>query len=359
MLILIINPGSTSTKTAVFEDEKSLSEINLDFSREETNLCTRIIDQVPVRKKQILDFLNQFGRKISDFDAIAARGGPLRPVPGGVYRVNKTMLADAAGGRFIEHPSRIGCLIAESLGSEASIASFIVDPVSTDEYLPISRVSGLKEIPRKSLVHALNMKAVARHYAEEKGLCYEDMNLITVHLGGGTSVAVHQKAKMIDSLDANGEGPFSPERAGVLRADDLAGFVLESGLDAVKIKKKLAGEGGLMSHLGTTDALEVEKRIKVGDEQAMLCYEAMAYSVAKSICSLAPAVYGKLDAIIITGGLAHSEMLTAWITERVSFLAEVKIIPGEYEMQALAQGVLRVITGKQKARIYPTGEFEV
>jgi len=357
--ILAINPGATSTKLALFEGEQIVSEQQFRCCPRELEEFIKVVEQVAYRTGQVVHFMEQAGVKPADLDAIAARGGPLRPVPGGVYRVNSAMVEDASGGDFTEHVSKIACLIAFELSSEYGIPSFIVDPVSTDEYAPISRVSGLAEIPRKSLTHALNMKAAARYYAKEKGRRYDELNLITVQLGGGISVAVHEKGGMVDSVDANGEGPFSPERAGGLRADDLVRFVLDSGLDAVALRKKLTRTGGLVSHLGTTDAVDIEKRIEDGDAQALFYYQAMAYTVAKSIGSLAPAVCGKLDAILLTGGLARSEMLIKWITERVSFLAEVKCFPGEFEMQALAEGAMRVITGQEQAKIYPSGKVEL
>lgn len=350
--ILVINPGSTSTKTAIFENGTLVAEEKLDCPAEELDKLKKVIDQVPMRTKHVEDFLKRLGINISTLDAIAARGGPLRPVAGGVYNVNEKMLADASSEEFIEHVSKIACVIAVKIGKSAGIPSFIVDPVSTDEYLPISRISGLREVPRKSMTHALNMKAVSRYYAHTIGKPYEELNLITVQLGGGCSVAIHDHGRMIDSLDANGEGPFSPERSGGLRVDDLARFVLDGKKDFREIRKKLAGGGGLMSLLGTADAREVEKRIANGDQEATLCYEAMAYSTAKSICALAASVNGKLDAVILTGGLAMSKVFTGWIVERVKFLCEVRIIPGEHEMRALAEGALRVLSGEEKAKTY-------
>ncbi len=350
--ILVINPGSTSTRTAIFESETLFADEKLDCPSEELGKLKKVIDQVPMRTRHIEGFLKRLDIKVSSLDAIATRGGPLRPVAGGVYSVNEKMLTDASSEEFIEHVSKIACVIAVKIGKSTGVPSFIVDPVSTDEYLPISRVSGLKEVPRKSMTHALNMKAVARYHAREIGKPYEELNLITVQLGGGCSVAVHDHGRMIDSFDANGEGPFSPERSGGLRADDLARFVLDSGKDFREIRKKLAGGGGLMSLLGTADAREVEKRIANGDKEAKLCYEAMAYSTAKSICALAASVNGKLDAVILTGGLAMSKVFTDWIVDRIKFLCEVRIIPGEHEMRALAEGAMRVLNGEEKAKTY-------
>ncbi len=351
--ILAINPGSTSTKVALFRDAVLFREAKLDCSREEIAACPRSADQVPLRTRHIEGFLREAGVDADALDAIAARGGPLKPVPGGVYRVDNAMLADALGDGYLDHVSRIACVIGHRLGAQAGVPVFTVDPVSTDEFLPVSRISGLKELPRKSLVHALNMKAMARHFAQKTGKRYEALNLITAQLGGGCSVAVHRRGRMIDSVDANGEGPFAPERAGGLRADDLAGFAAAGGLSASAVRRKLAGNGGLMSHLGTADAVEVERRIEAGDAEARLVYEAMAYATAKAVAGLAAAVDGKVDAIILTGGLARSSMLTKWIRKRVGFVAPVHVMPGEHEMQALAEGALRVLRGEERPRQYP------
>jgi butyrate kinase len=356
--ILAVNPGSTSTKVALFRNSTPFLETKLECSRRDLEGCRCAADQVPLRTAQVAGFLKASGLAVTDLDAIAARGGPLKPVPGGVYRVNGLMLADALGDGFIEHVSKIACVVGHRLGAAAGIPVFTVDPVSTDEFLPISRISGLREVPRKSLVHALNMKAMARHFAERSGRRYENLNLITVQLGGGCSVAVHRRGRMIDSVDANGEGPFAPERAGVLRADDLVGFAIGSGRTGAELRRLLAGGGGLVSHLGTADALEVEKRIAAGDAEAKRVYEAMAYATAKAVTGLAAAVNGKVDAVILTGGLARSAMLTGWIRRRVGFLAPVKVMPGEHEMQALAEGALRVLRGEERPRRYPEGILE-
>lgn len=356
--ILVINPGSTSTKTALYEGERAVSEKSLDCSQEEIAHCERVVDQVGIRTAHVVATLTDGGFSVKDLDGIAARGGPLRAVPGGVYRINGKMLADARSEEFTEHVSKIACLIAEEIGAKYDIPRFIVDPVSTDEYDDLSRVSGLKECPRKSLTHALNMKSVARAYAKAHGRQYADCRVITAQLGGGTSLAVHIGGRMIDSLDANGEGPFSPERSGGLRVDSLAKLATGAGRDFAGVRKLLTREGGLTSHLGTSDARVVEERAAAGDERARFVYEALAYSISKSICALAAAACGRLDAVLITGGLARSKMLTDWIAERVSFLAPVTIYPGEFEMPALRDGVLRALSGEERVRVYPTGEFE-
>jgi butyrate kinase len=337
--------------------------------------CKRLSDQIGFRTGQVQAFLASAGRTVSQCDAVAARGGALRPVPGGVYRINEAMLQDARGDNFVQHVSRLACIIAHDLVAQPfeavhaqagkpvlpnratpGVPCFVVDPVSTDEMADIARVSGLKELPRQALTHALNMKRIARQFARTTGKPYESLNLITAHLGGGASIAVHQGGRMIDSSDANGDGPFSPERAGGLRADSLAKYVLESGKDFRTIQAMLTRDSGMKSHLGTTDSKVIEERVRAGDAQARLVYEAMAYSVAKQICGLAAAVCGKLDGVILTGGLARSEMLVEWIRQRVQFLGPFSVYPGENEMAALAEGVARALSGEEPIKVYPTGE---
>ena len=356
--ILAINPGSTSTRTALFEGDRLLAEEELACSPKELARCAKISDQVGFRTEQVQSFLREIGKPVSVCDAVAARGGPLRPIPGGVYRVNDAMLADAWSEDFVEHASKLACVIADRITKGAGVPSFIVDPVSTDEMAEISRISGLKELPRQALTHALNMKRTARLFAKKVGRPYESLNLITVHLGGGASIAVHHRGRMIDSVDANGEGPFSPERSGGLRVDSLARMAVESGKDFPAIRSMLPRKGGLVSHLGTTDSPEIERRILKGDKHAELVYSAMAYSIAKHVCALSAAVSGKVDGVLLTGGLARSEMITGWVRERVSFLGPVEIYPGEDEMAALREGVARALAGEEVVKVYPTGEPE-
>lgn len=355
--ILAINPGSMSTRTAMFRGDHRVAERFLECSHDELAACKSVVDQVPMRMKHIDDFLASLGGAGRP-DAIAARGGPLRPVAGGTYRVNAEMLADARDEKFVEHVSKIACIIADSLAREHGVPAFIVDPISTDEYDPISRISGLKELPRKSLTHALNMKAAARLFAAEVGKSYEKLNLIVAHLGGGCSISVHSGGRMIDSVDANGEGPFSPQRSGGMRADDLARFAIESGQNFREVRGVLTRQAGLVSHLGTSDAKEIIRRIEGGDAGAKLVFEALAYSISKHICALSAAVAGRLDGIILTGGLANAKMLTDWIAGRVGFLGPVRVMPDEREMEALREGVARVLSGMERPKVYPGGQYE-
>ena len=356
-VILVINPGSTSTRTSLYQGKERIKDRHLDHTPEDLACCSNSLDQIPMRTACIEEFLKSLSMTINDCTAVAARGGPFQPVPGGVYIINDQMLEDASGTGFTDHISRTACIIAHTLAEKGGIPAYAVDLVSTDEFKPVSRISGLKDLPRKSLVHALNMKAVARIYAEKVGTPYSDMNLITAMLGGGISIAVHEKGRMIDSVDANGEGPFSPERCGGLRADSLADMLLDSSMDRDQTRNMLFTKSGLMDHLGTRDMKKICARIDSGDKEAARVTEAMAYSTAKHICALSAAVNGKIDGILLTGGLAHASIFTDMITKRVSFLAPVKVMPGEYEMEALRDGVLRVLSGDEQPKSYPDGNY--
>ena len=318
-----------------------------------------ILDEAPARLVHVRAVLAEATAGGRPLSAIAARGAPLAPVPSGTYRVNRAMLDDCHSERFVMHVSRLGAILAGELAREHNVPAFIVDPVSVDEFEPVARVSGLAECPRVSLLHALNIKRAARRFARERGQPYESLKLIVAHLGGGCSIAVHKDGRMIDAVDANGEGPFAPERSGGLRADALVRLCFSGRFNsAADALRHLTREGGLMSHLGTTDAKEVEARIAGGDEKAALVYEAFAYQVAKHIAALAAAVNGRVDGVVLTGGLARSEYLARRIGERVAFLGRVAVYPGEEEMAALYEGVVRVLEGRERARVYPTGDFE-
>ncbi len=351
--ILVINPGSTSTKVAVFDEEKEVFSETLRHSTDELSRFAKIIDQFEFRRDAVLDALKRNGVSLSELSAIAARGGLIHPVPSGTYLVNDDMVKDLREGRYGEHASNLGAVIAKDIADRINKKAYIVDPVVVDEMEEIAKISGLKGIKRKPLWHALNQKAVSRRAARDLGRKYEEVNLIVIHLGGGISVAAHRKGKVVDVNNAlNGDGPFAPERAGGLPTISLAKLCYSGKYTFEEMKKKLAGKGGLVSHLGTNSAIEVEKMIEKGDSHAKLIYEAMAYQISKSAGEMATVLEGKVDAIVITGGLAHSEMLTDWIKDRVSFVAPVKIYPGEDEMKALAEGVLRVLRGEEKEKIY-------
>lgn len=351
--ILVINPGSTSTKIAVFDGETSVFEKTIRHSSEEVKNFDKIVDQYEFRVGVILGELKNNNFRIEEFSAIAGRGGLLHPIESGTYKVNEGMVQDLLEGRYGEHASNLGAIISKSLGDRYGIPSFIVDPVVVDEMELLARYSGLKGIERKAIWHALNQKAVARLVAKDVGRPYDKLNLIVVHLGGGISVAAHRKGRVVDVNNAlNGDGPFAPERAGGLPTISLMDLCLSKKYTYEEMKKMLAGKGGLVSHLGTNSAIEVEKRIADNDEYARLVYEAMAYQVAKSVGEMATVLMGEVDAIVLTGGLANSDILVNWIQERVSFIALVLVYAGEDEMRALALGVLRVLRGEEKEKIY-------
>ncbi len=357
---LIINPGSTSTKVAVFEDEHPVFIETLHHSSEEISRFQHILDQHDFRLQAILNLLQEKGIPLDSLSAVVGRGGMLRPIPSGTYRVNERMLAELRDRhKEREHASSLGGILAAEIAEQAGIPAFIVDPVCVDEFEDLARISGLPEIERKSLSHALNLKATARRAAQDLGKPYTDLNLVVVHMGGGISVTAHRKGRMIDVNQAlDGTGPFAPERAGGLPVGDVVrmcfGVRPYEGLNLTyeQMFRKLAGQGGLVAHLGTNSAIEVEQRIAAGDDHARLIYEAMAYQIAKEIGSMATVLKGEVDAIVITGGVAHSKMLLNWIRERVEWIAPIMVYPGENEMLALAQGGLRVLRGEEKARDY-------
>ncbi len=351
--ILAINPGSTSTKISVFENQDLLMEKTLRHSTEEINKYEKISDEFEFRKNVIMESLEQAGISVDSLDAVVGRGGLLMPIEGGTYEVSDRMLEDLKAGVMGEHASNLGGIIAKEIADLAFAPAFIVDPVVVDEMEDIARFSGMPEIPRKSIFHALNQKATARRAADQMNRAYDDVNVIVAHMGGGVSVGAHQKGRVIDVNNAlDGEGPFSPERSGGLPSGDLAKLCYSGNFTHDQIKKKLKGEGGIVAYLGTNDAREVEKMIEEGDEKAKLIYEAMAYQVAKEIGGCAAVLKGDVDAIVLTGGIAYSKMITEWIKERTQFISQVIIYAGEDEMTALADGGLRVLNSLETPKKY-------
>ena len=351
--ILAINPGSTSTKIAVFDNESQVFEKTLRHSSDEIGKYAKIADQFEFRKGVIEDALEEGGIKMSELDAVVGRGGLLKPIKGGTYAVNEAMVEDLKVGVLGEHASNLGGIIAKQMGEEVGVPSFIVDPVVVDELQDLARVSGMAEIERTSIFHALNQKAIARRFAKENGKSYEDLNLIIAHMGGGISVGAHKKGLVIDAANAlDGEGPFSPERSGGLPVGSLIKMCFSGEYTLDDMKKKIKGNGGLVSYLNTNDAREVEDAAAAGDEKAAFIYDAMAYQIAKEIGACAAVLKGEVDGILLTGGIAYSKPFTKYIADMVSFIADVKVYPGEDEMIALAQGGLRVLTGEEEAKVY-------
>jgi butyrate kinase len=357
--VLAINPGSTSTKVAVYEGETPIWVEDVPHPASELAHYARIADQHAMRLRAVMAVLDAWGIQIEGLDAVVGRGGILRPIPSGTYRVNEAMLQELRHPVEREHASNLGAILAYEIAGQAGIPAYVVDPVSVDELEPLARVSGWPEIERRSISHALNLKAVGRRAARDLGRSYEELNLIGAHLGGGITVSAHRRGRMIDVNQAlDGTGPFSPERAGGLPVGDVVRMCYsvppyqDVHLDYGEMMHKVAGRGGLVAHLGTNDAGEVEQRIAAGDEHARLIFEAMAYQIAKEIGAMATALAGEVDAILLTGGLAHSKLLIGWVVERTAWIASILVYPGQDELLALAQGALRVLQGGEQAREY-------
>ncbi|MEG1256705.1 butyrate kinase [Clostridium sp.] len=350
---LIINPGSTSTKIGVYDDENPILVETLRHSSEEIGRYKEIYDQLNFRKDVILEVLREKGFDINELSGVIGRGGLLKSIEGGTYSVNDVMIKDLKNGVQGQHASNLGGIIAHEIALGLKIPSFIVDPVVVDEMEDIARVSGMSEIERKSIFHALNQKAVAKRYSKEKEISYEELNLIVAHMGGGISVGAHKLGRVVDVNNAlDGEGPFSPERSGGLPVGDLVKLCFSGKYTMDEIKKKINGKGGIVGYLHTNDAKEVGDRAIAGDKQAKLIFDAMGYQVAKEIGRCAAVLQGKVDAIILTGGIAYSKYIVDYIKERVEFISEVVVYPGEDELLALAEGGLRVLKGQETAKEY-------
>lgn len=352
--VLAINPGSTSTKIAVYEQTKPAFLKTIRHSVEELKPFKKITDQYEFRKQKIADELNEAGIREEDVKAVVGRGGLVKPIESGVYKINDKMIADLKNSPLGEHASNLGGLIAidfaKYLGHETA---YIVDPIVVDELQPLARIAGHPKFERRSIFHALNQKAVARDHANSLMKKYEDLNLIIVHLGGGITIGAHNKGKVIDvNQGLDGEGPFTPERSGTLPTGALARLCFSGDYTYEQIKRMIKGEGGLVAYLGTNSAFEVEKRIKDKDEEARMIYEAMAYQISKAIGAMATVLYGDVDGILITGGMAHSTFFVNMITERVHKIAPVHVYPGGDEMRALAMNALRVLNGEIEAKEY-------
>jgi butyrate kinase len=346
MKILAINPGSTSTKVAIFEDEKEIFSENIPISREKADRYDSIYDQLDMRYGLVLSFLKKNGFSESDMDAVVSRGGMLPPVKSGAYVIDDKLVEITRYRPAQIHASNLGALIADRIAKDALIPAYIYDPVSVDELSDVARLSGIEGRDRKSYSHALNTRAVAMRYCLENNLDYKKSTVIAAHLGGGISLNIQKNGKIIDVCTAE-EGPFSSERAGGLQVFTCAAIAREEGVEALYRYER--DRGGLASYLGTNDVRDVEKMIDKGDKKAKTVFHAMGYQIAKQIGALATVEAGKIDAILLTGGMAHSQMLVGWIKESVEFIAPVFVYPGEFEMQALAQGALRVMRGEEKA----------
>ena len=348
-VILAINPGSTSTKIAVYNNEQPVFTINVSHKDRELAAFERVTEQIELRAAQVEAALaaNRVDQK--SLSAVVGRGGMLPPVKAGGYRVNRAMKELLLSGQLPEHASNLGALLADRIAAPLGIPAFIYDAVSADELTEIARITGIPEIRRQSFCHVLNSKAAARKYAALAERRYEELNLLVAHLGGGFSISAHQKGRMIDTISDDG-GPFAPERSGSVPLSYIVDLCYSGKYSKSEIMRKIRGSGGLKAHLGTSDVLEVEARIAAGDATARLVYDAMGYQIAKGIGNLCTVFDGPIDAILLTGGVAHSTMLVRRVEERVRFIAPVVVLPGENEMESLTLGALRILRGIEKAR---------
>ena len=351
--VFVINPGSTSTKVAMFENDKKIFQTNVDHPVEELDQCKEIPDQLPLRLKTIKQALDDAGVSLEGIDAIAARSGSLAGLEGGVYRVNDKLLEDSFTNKYVKHPNSLGPTIAKKLTEEYGGEVFCVNPPDVDELCDYERVSGFHEFVRMSRSHPLNQKENCIRYAESQGKTYEEMNLIVCHLGGGVSIGAHRKGKMFCVNDAiNGDGPMAPTRAGWLPATALVKMCFSGNYTENEIMNRITKKGGLTDHLGTADAREIVKRIHEGDKYAELIYNAFIYQIAKAVGGCAAALKGDVDAVILTGGIAYDEYLTSRLKEYISWIAPIVDVPGELEMEGLAAGAIRAMEGLEETKEY-------
>ena len=351
--LLVVNPGSTTTKISLFENENETFTETISHKIEELSRFNRASDQDLYRMEIIIRVLRENQIDLNSITAVVGRGGLLRPIEGGTYSVNEQMVADLKRGVLGDHPSNCGGLIAYAISKALGCHAYIVDPVVVDEMEPIARISGMPLIPRRSIFHALNQKAVARDTAKKINKTYAESNLIIAHLGGGITVGAHRNGRVIDVNNGlDGDGPFSPERSGAVPVGDLVKAAFSGEYTLPEMKKLIKGHGGMVAYLGSHDLRVIEERLKERDEQATLIYEAMAYQVSKEIGAAATVLEGKVDAIALTGGIAKSNQFVDLIKKRVAFIANVFVFPGEQEMLALALGGLRVLYGDEEAKVY-------
>jgi butyrate kinase len=347
-----VNPGAGSTKLALYRGDAAEREERLEHGELMDRPAARVWDELPVRIAAVRAFLARAGVRRGDLAAVAGRGGLLPPLASGAWRVDGAMLADLERAERGEHASNLGAPIARAVAEEHGCPALVVDPVSVDELEPVARVTGLAGVERRSFSHALNLRAVARRFAAERGRALSELRLVVVHLGTGVSLAALAGGRMVDVANPQDEGPFSGDRAGGVPANALVDLCFAPGADARAVKRRLFGDGGLFAHLGTRDAREALRRAAAGDARAALVVEAMCYQIAKAAGALAAALEGKVDAVLLTGGMAHLAPIVEAIRRRVAFVAPVHVLPGEDELRALAEGALRVVRGEEPARSY-------
>jgi butyrate kinase len=352
-LILVINPGSVSTKVSLYRDERSIYYKEISHSQAELSVYPNIMDQIEFRETVIRDCIKDSNYNIDQISCVIARGGALRPILSGTYRVNSGMLADLRSCIYGAHASNLGAILAKSIADAANVKAYIVDPITVSEMDEVATVSGIPDIKRESIFHALNQKAVARQAAEDLGKKYENCRFIVVHMGGGISVGVHSRGRVIDVNNAlNGDGPLAPTRSGNIPEWSLVKLALSGKYSKDEFKHKIMTNGGVSAYLGTSDLKEVKRLVIMGDAKARLIYGAMVYQIAKEIGSCATVLEGRVDAIVLTGGMARDEDFVNLIKKRTSFIARIMLYPGNAEMRALAMGALRVLNGQEKVREY-------
>ena len=351
--IFVLNPGSTSTKLAVFHDDQMILEETIRHSHEELKNFSNVASQLEYRKGAVMAWLDRMSIPVSSFDAVAARGGILHPVASGTYTVNERMVSDLKTPKGTEHASNLAALVAYELAGPHNIPCYVTDPIVVDELMPEARIAGHPAFERISIFHALNQKAIARKAARDLGRQYDRCNLIVAHMGGGITVGAHYNGRTVDvNNGTDGEGPFTPERSGTLPMGDLARLCFSGKYTLQQIIRMLNGDGGMKAYIGEIDMRNVEKRIDSGDKQAELLFNAMTLQIAKEIGARSVVTEEKVDAVVLTGGLAYSKRLTDGITRKVSFIAPVMVYPGEDEASALAEGALRILNKEEEAKDY-------
>ena len=351
MKVLVINPGATSTKIAVFDEDKQVFKKGIGHSAQELDQFDRVIDQADYRQKAILDAVAESGYQLSDFDAVCGRGGLYRAIPSGTYAVSDAVMRDVEQAPYGEHPSNLGAYLAKKLGDMVGIPAFFVDPVCVDEMTEVAHVSGFREFRRQSLFHALNQKATARKAAEQMGKRYEDVKLIVCHLGGGVSVAAHDHGRVVDVFNVKDEGAMGLDRGGSLPVNALINYCY-SGKSKEEVKRIFGRQSGMFSYVGTTDFREICAKVVEGDPKFVQAYEALVYQLAKDIGAMAAVLHFDVDAIVYTAGMAYEEFFCNDISKYVAKLAPIIRLPGEEEMRSLAEGALRVLHGEQEAGVY-------
>ena len=351
MKVLVINPGATSTKIAVFDEDKQVFKKGIDHSAQELDQFDRVIDQADYRQKAILDAVAESGYQLSDFDAVCGRGGLYRAIPSGTYAVSDAVMRDVEQAPYGEHPSNLGAYLAKKLGDMVGIPAFFVDPVCVDEMTEVAHISGFREFRRQSLFHALNQKATARKAAEQMGKRYEDVKLIVCHLGGGVSVAAHDHGRVVDVFNVKDEGAMGLDRGGSLPVNALINYCY-SGKSKEEVKRIFGRQSGMFSYVGTTDFREICAKVVEGDPKFVQAYEALVYQLAKDIGAMAAVLHFDVDAIVYTAGMAYEEFFCNDISKYVAKLAPTIRLPGEEEMRSLAEGALRVLHGEQEAGVY-------